>query len=246
MNFFSCIFILLVLSCQTKTPDKYPEKNSAKLKVNVVDSGENNIIINNKYIRVENILYPLDKVDLYKDNIMKYSETYNIDWLLIVSQILKESNFDKDAESHVGAKGLMQIMPNTEGDLKKDLEIEYIFERPVENIKAGIYHLSNQIKYFDNIPNEDDRLKIALASYNCGPGRLIDAMKITRYQEKDPYNWDDVKEALKRLKRTDYDLHLNVWANGKPKHGYFYNSKEPITYVETIWILYENLKKLSI
>ncbi|WP_140165507.1 transglycosylase SLT domain-containing protein, partial [Escherichia coli] len=49
----------------------------------------------------------------YQDEITKYSEKYNVDPLLTAAIVKVESDFDNDAESHQGAKGLMQLLDNT-------------------------------------------------------------------------------------------------------------------------------------
>ena len=49
----------------------------------------------------------------YEDNIVKYSQRYNVDPCLVAAVIKAESNFNEKAMSHRGAYGLMQIMPDT-------------------------------------------------------------------------------------------------------------------------------------
>lgn len=45
--------------------------------------------------------------------IQKYAKTYDFDWRLVVAQMSQESSFNPKAKSWVGARGLMQVMPDT-------------------------------------------------------------------------------------------------------------------------------------
>lgn len=185
----------------------------------------------------------LIRIKKYESHIRKYSNKYHFDWRLVVAIIMRESRFREHAVSHVGAKGLMQIMPRNEEYLERELDIDYIYERPEENIKAGIYHLSQQLSYFKEVEDNDKRLKIALASYNSGVGRLRDAIKLSMYLKHDfDYEWETIKGSLRKLNRRHYELHLDVWETGKPRYGYFNNPKETIEYVENIFAFYEQFK----
>jgi membrane-bound lytic murein transglycosylase F len=174
----------------------------------------------------------------YKPYIKKYSKRYGFDWRLIVAQIMQESRFNKNAKSPVGARGLMQIMPGTEMELRRELDLEKIRIYPRENIAAGIYHMKKQYHMFPNADSEN-RLKLSLASYNCGLGRIWDAQDIARFHRKEVNDWEYIREYLTKLKKSDWELHLEVWPQGRPTHGYFYGYQETIAYVDNIWELYD-------
>lgn len=179
----------------------------------------------------------------YKPIIKKYSKRYGFDWRLIAAQIAKESGFRTKARSHVGARGLMQLMPGTAREISKELDINYIMKNPRENITAGIYHLQKQYKHFPDA-SKDNRIKLALASYNCGAGRIFDAQTIARYYRRPGNRWDTVSPYLTMLKKSDWQLHLQVWPSGKPQYGYFYGYNETINYVENIWTLYKAYQRI--
>jgi len=181
-------------------------------------------------------------ISKYKSIIKKYSKRYGFDWRLIVAQIMQESKFREKARSHVGAKGLMQIMPRTASELSKELDIQYILKNPRENIAAGIYHMKKQYGHF---PNADyaNRTKLSLAAYNCGVGRIYDAQEMTKFNRLSPYVWKNVGPYLGMLKPKYWEAHLQVWPQGKPRYGYFYGEEETRTYVENIWTLYNLYKK---
>lgn len=188
-----------------------------------------------------------EQIKKYLPGIKKYSKWYGLDWRLIIAVILKESYFKENARSHVGAMGLMQIMPGTAWEIKRELDIEYISKDPRENITAGIYHMYKQLKYFPNADPEN-RLKLALAAYNAGPARVFDAQVIARYKELDPYTWEAVRECLPLLTNDNWRLHLDVWEQGVPAHGFFYGFDQTIDYVDDIskkYILIKHLFKVD-
>jgi membrane-bound lytic murein transglycosylase F len=174
-----------------------------------------------------------DKIQNYYPVIRKYSKRYGFDWRLMVMLILKESRFKENARSHVGAMGLMQIMPSTAMEIRREMDIEYIANNPRDNIAAGIYHLYKQIQKFPDA-DRDNRVKLALAAYNCGVGRIYDAQSVARYLDFDPQTWEAVRECLPKLTRKQWRMHLEVWELGVPNYGYFYGFKETISYVDDI------------
>lgn len=98
----------------------------------------------------------------YADIINKAGQKYNVDPLLIASVIRQESSYRADAVSPKGARGLMQVMPNTARAMGYDPD--HMFD-PVIGIDAGTRYLSTQLKTFGNI-------ELALAAYNAGPGAV--------------------------------------------------------------------------
>lgn len=174
-----------------------------------------------------------NKVQNYYPVIRKYSKRYGFDWRLIIMLILKESRFKENARSHVGAMGLMQIMPSTAREIRREMDIEYIANNPRDNIAAGIYHLYKQLQKFPDA-DRDNRVKLALAAYNCGVGRIYDAQAVARYLDLDPQSWEAVRECLLKLTRKQWRMHLEVWELGVPNYGYFYGYDQTISYVDDI------------
>jgi len=183
------------------------------------------------------------KTKKYFPIIRKYSKRYGIDWHLIIAQIYKESRFNENALSHRGAVGLMQIMPYTAYEITKELDFEFITQDPRENISAGIYHLYKQLAYFPNADYEN-RIKLALAAYNCGPARVFDAQDIAEYMEGNRNEWSAVRTSLTKLTGADWKLHLEVWEMGVPNYGYFYGYEETIDYVDDIYANYDLFSKI--
>ena len=116
----------------------------------------------------------------------KYGDQYDVDWLLMAAQGYQESQLNQDARSHVGAIGVMQIMPAT----GKDLKVGDI--RKVEpNIHGGTKYMRWMIdKYYGKEPMTDlDKALFAFASYNAGPGRISQLRKEAAKRGLDPNVW---------------------------------------------------------
>lgn len=109
------------------------------------------------------VLYPRN----YRAYVEKYCDAYSVDENLAYAVIHTESGFHSDAVSHMGACGLMQLMPETFEWLGSKLGAdgqEDIFD-PETNIRYGIYFLSLLHDEFG-----DERL--AIAAYHAGMGRV--------------------------------------------------------------------------
>ena len=100
-------------------------------------------------------------IDKIYEAVNKYSDTYEVDKNLILAIIKQESNFDKNATSSAGAKGLMQLMDfNSES---YGVENPYDIE---ENIEAGVKHIKYCLDKFNG------NVEMALMAYNAGEGTI--------------------------------------------------------------------------
>ena len=85
----------------------------------------------------------------YTEYVKKYANEYNVDEYLIYAIIKAESNFEPNAESHRGAKGLMQLMYSTAEDISKRIGIELNEDNILEpdiNINLGTKYISMLIQ----------------------------------------------------------------------------------------------------
>lgn len=103
-------------------------------------------------------------------------------WLWIKAQCWQESNFNPNAVSPAGARGLMQLMPQTDMFIDKKMDG---FD-PEGNVNNGVIYLATQFRRLREIPHITDRLKAAQASYNGGRGYINRAMEVGRIIEGAP------------------------------------------------------------
>ena len=87
----------------------------------------------------------------------------------------QESHFDPNTKSWAGARGLMQVMPAT----GREFGASNLYN-PSENMRAGTAFLKRLQAMWEQIPDSLDRLKFTLASYNAGPGHVMDAQRLAR------------------------------------------------------------------
>jgi membrane-bound lytic murein transglycosylase MltF len=116
----------------------------------------------------------------------KYGAKYNFDPLMLAAQGFQESGLDQNAKSHVGAIGVMQIMPATGAELKVgDIKITE------SNIHGGAKYMDQLMtRYFPDANfTEANRSLFAFASYNAGPGRISQMRKEAAKRGLDPDKW---------------------------------------------------------
>lgn len=177
-------------------------------------------------------------IQSYGGVVRRYSQQYGLDWRLVLAVMKVESRFSHEAESEKGAAGLMQIMPVTSEEVARVLDIEDM-AHPMNNIHGGVYYLRKLYNLFDGT-EEEDRIRLTLAAYNAGVGRIYDAQVLAAYLHDNPRKWESIKEALPLLSKRYYTLHRNVWDQDRPKiAGWFGSSKETIAYVERVMECYQ-------
>jgi membrane-bound lytic murein transglycosylase F len=171
------------------------------------------------------------KISQWDDLIKSASTEIDWDWRLLASLIYQESRFNPDVKSWAGAYGLMQIMPVT----GKRLGID-IISTPSNNIKAGTIYLDQLHSIFSpRIKDEQERIKFILASYNAGPGHILDAMRLADKYGMDPQVWDNVAIWLQKKSEPRYYNDTVV------KNGYF-RGTESVNFVTEILDRFEHYK----
>lgn len=143
----------------------------------------------------------------------KYGAKYNLDWMLMAAQGYQESRLDQQARSHVGAIGVMQVMPATGAELNVGdiTQVE-------PNVHAGVKYIRHVIdRNFAGEPMDDvNKALFAFAAYNCGPGRV---------------------RQLRR-EATARGLDANVWFNNVELIASERIGRETVTYVSNIYKYY--------
>jgi len=179
-------------------------------------------------------------MELYGPIIKQYAERYGLDWRLVLATMKQESGFSTTAVSHRGAMGLMQIMPVTSEELSRIFNVEDI-SHPNDNIRGGVYYLRKLYNLFPEA-EEGDRIRLALAAYNAGIGRIYDAQELAAHLDHDPMVWESVKSALPLLSPSNQELHRSVWSQDRPRCGWFRNPGETLKYVENVMNNYDEYR----
>ena len=161
----------------------------------------------------------------------KYAQLYGFDWRLLAAQSYQESRFDPQARSLAGALGLFQVLPGTARELGFTR-----LEDPEQGAHAGIKHLARLADRLETTLPVQQRMRFALAAYNCGWGHLADARQLARVKALDPDKWfKNVERAMLLLQQPAY--------YARARHGYV-RGTEPVRYVSEIQTRYENYLKL--
>jgi membrane-bound lytic murein transglycosylase MltF len=116
----------------------------------------------------------------------KYGPRYGFDPLMLAAQGYQESQLNQQAKSHVGAIGVMQIMPATGAELKVgDIRLTEA------NIHAGAKYMDQLMTRYFNDGDFDptNRALIAFASYNAGPGNIAKMRKEAGKRGLNPDKW---------------------------------------------------------
>ncbi|WP_319479916.1 transporter substrate-binding domain-containing protein [uncultured Draconibacterium sp.] len=211
-----------------------------------IDSMKNGVtyyVIYNKYFKNErsyrqrenSVFYSINhnRISEYDDLIQTYADTIGWDWRLIASMIYQESRFNPVSESWAGAKGLMQMMPQTAERYGVEDRTD-----PEDNLDGASKVLKVLWDRFIDIPDSVQRIKFTMAAYNCGYSHVIDARTLAEEEGIDSYRWDEcVEDSMLKL---SYPENYN-----KPfiKYGYV-RGIEPVSYVKQIFSRYEHYTQL--
>ncbi|CAH0532733.1 Soluble lytic murein transglycosylase [Vibrio stylophorae] len=99
-----------------------------------------------------------------------YSQQQNVPWQTLIALARQESALQFNARSHVGARGLMQLMPATAKATARSIDYDFqgvdTLYNPEVNIRLGSAYLKQMLE-----KHENNRI-LAFASYNAGPHRV--------------------------------------------------------------------------
>jgi len=130
-----------------------------------------------------------DTVSLFKN----YGTKYDLDHLLVMAQSYQESRLDQNAKSHVGAIGIMQVMPAT----GKELAVGDITQLE-PNIHAGVKYVRFMMdRYYGKEPMDlVNKMLFTYASYNAGPARITRLRKEAAAKGLNPNLWFNNVETV--------------------------------------------------
>ena len=140
------------------------------------------------------------KYDIFFHKYSKQNFGIRFSWLQFKAQAIAESKLDRTAESHVGAQGVMQIMPGTFDEIKqRNKMVKGSVMNPKTNIRAGIWYNREIWRKWSRKDTLQDRINFMMASYNAGRGHIINAQKyciIDPVKYGDPNSWECIQNTL--------------------------------------------------
>ena len=189
----------------------------------------------NSYFRTSSAFSSVSggRISVYDEIIKEGADQLGWDWRLLAALVYKESRFDNAAISYAGAVGLLQLMPVT-------LQRFGVNEpnNPNESLRGGV----NYLKYLDGfwmerVPDNTERIKFILASYNVGHGHVQDAWRLAYKFGKDTRQWTNVAYYLERKSQPEF--YRDPWVRSGYAKGHV-----TVKYVKEVFGLYESYKVL--
>lgn len=169
------------------------------------------------------------------DNIFKAAGAESgLDWRLIAAIAYVESHFDADVKSWAGALGIMQVMPRTarsHGYSPADMM------NPSKCVDVAVKTLKDLDKIFEKkVSDPKERENFILASYNSGPGHILDAIALADKYGMNSKIWDgNVEQAAIMKSKPAY------YRDPVVKNGYF-RGKETVSFVRKVQSVYNYFK----
>jgi membrane-bound lytic murein transglycosylase MltF len=153
----------------------------------------------------------------------QYADQYQFDWLMISAQAYQESRFNNRLVSHMGAVGIMQVLPKTAKEPYINIKN---FRQLEHNIHAGVKYMNFVHKRYFQKPEitKENQMYFSLAAYNAGPA--------------------NVRKMRRMAVKHGYDP--NVWFNNVEIMARKYVSKEPVHYVTNISRYYVIYKQIAL
>jgi membrane-bound lytic murein transglycosylase F len=173
-----------------------------------------------------------DSISPYDAWFRQYAGGMAWDWQLLAVMAYKESRFDSTVTSRQGAMGIMQLMPRTAARL--GLDSTHAMD---DHIRAAVRYLSKLDTLWRRaVPDPDQRLRFVLASYNAGPGHIIDAQRLAEQLDLDPRKWENNVERAILLKALPAFYQRPGMKNGYCKGSQVFH------YVRDVVSMYAQLK----
>jgi membrane-bound lytic murein transglycosylase F len=137
----------------------------------------------------------------------KYTKRYfgiGTDWRWFKAQGMAESDLTPTARSRVGARGIMQLMPSTYGQIQTALPQFGAIDNPEWNIAAGILHDRDLWTLWKNELDEPERWRFTFAGYNAGEGTIMRARKTALAAKLDNRTWPNIESVAPTVERWRY------------------------------------------
>ena len=152
-----------------------------------------------------------------------------LDWRLLAAISYQESQWNPDATSETGVRGIMQFTEDTAKQVGLLNRLD-----PEASISAAARYLRDLRDKLPKHITEPDRTWMMLAAFNIGLGHLEDARVLTQRMKGNPDHWNDVRKALPLLADPLYF--------GQAKLGYARGGM-PVAFVQRVRSYYDILTR---
>jgi len=163
----------------------------------------------------------------YSTLFQRAQQATGVDWRLLAAVAYQESQWDSQATSETGVRGLMQLTEDTARQLGTVDRLD---------AQASVLAAARYLRDLkDKLPQriaEPDRTWLALAAYNIGIAHLEDARVLAQRQKLNPDSWTAVKQALPLLASPEYYQDA--------KYGYARGGM-PVAFVDRVRAYYDIL-----
>jgi membrane-bound lytic murein transglycosylase F len=152
----------------------------------------------------------------------KYTKRYfgiGTDWRLFKAQGMAESDLTPSAKSRVGARGIMQLMPSTYGQIQSALPQFGAIDNPEWNIAAGILHDRDLWTLFRKDVPDSATWSFVFAGYNAGEGTIMRARRTAAQERLDDKSWTSIERVAPKVERWRYTETLDYVRRIKANHS---------------------------
>lgn len=154
----------------------------------------------------KNFFYPIK----YESEVLRFADEYDLLPELVFATIKTESNFDENAVSSAGAKGLMQITDKTGAYIAEKLNLSnYDLFEPNINIRFGCYYLRYLLDKFEVVDT-------AICAYNAGEGNVTMWLKNSLYsndgKKLNTIPFLETESYLKKIKKS-FKKYIKLYEN---------------------------------
>ncbi len=181
-----------------------------------------------------NLSFSNGKASPFDDLLRRCAKGTGWDWRLLAALAWKESNFDNSVVSWAGARGVMQIMPNTARAYGVD-PAELTDNARCINLAVKILEtLDNSLR--DKVKDPQERARFVMAAYNSGLAHVLDAMALAAKYGLDPGRWHgNVEKAMLMKSKPEF------YNDPVCRYGYS-RGRETVDHINRIYGFYEKCR----